>query len=203
MKTGRMTFRGWTRWTSFWSPSPGMPDVAHTFLSFGFQGQDYVAVSIEVRRLRGEDYSPVKNFLNVNEIIYIVGDERDLIRLRANVRRDDVYLYHANITPQQSQALFVDMLQRANKLSTKPEFYNTIGNNCTTNLVAHVNQVVPNKIPYTYQVLLPGLSDRLAYNLGLLKSSGSFEETRAAARINRMAYIYRDSPDFSREIRRY
>ena len=183
-------------------PFGNMPRVAHTFLSFGFHGEDYAAISVEVRRLRGQDYSPLQNFVNVNEIIYIVGDERDLVRLRSNVRRDDVYIYRANTTPQQSQALFVDMLHRANKLAGEPEFYNTLTNNCTTNLVAHVNNVVPNKIPYTYQILLPGLSDRLAFNLGLLKSSGTFEQTRLAARINRLAYVYRDSPDFSQRIRR-
>ncbi len=180
-----------------------MPRVAHTFLSFGFQGGQYLAISIEVRRQRGEAYSPVRDFFNQNEIIYVVGDERDLIRLRTNIRKDDVYLYHARTTPAESQALFVDMLERANKLAVKPEFYNTLTNNCTTNLVAHVNHVIPHKIPYTYQVLLPGLSDRLAYSLGLIQAHGSFDATRAEARINRLAYIYRDSPDFSERIRRF
>ena len=184
-------------------PFADMPRVAHTFLSFGFQGGDYLAISIEVRRQRGEKYSPIRDFFNQNEIIYVVGDERDLIRLRSNIRKDDVYLYRARTTPDQSRELFVDMLKRANKLSREPEFYNTLTNNCTTNLVAHVNHVIPNKIPYGYQVLLPGLSDRLAYNLNLIQADGSFERTRAEARINRLAYIYRDSPDFSEKIRRY
>ena len=184
-------------------PFADMPRVAHTFLSFGFQGGDYLAISIEVRRQRGEAYSPVRDFFNQNEIIYVVGDERDLVRLRSNIRKDDVFLYRARTTPDQSRELFVDMLQRANKLSREPEFYNTLTNNCTTNLVTHVNHVIPNKIPYGYQVLLPGLSDRLAYNLNLIQGDGSFERTRAEARINRLAYIYRDSPDFSQKIRRY
>lgn len=183
-------------------PFADMPSVAHTFLSFGFQGQDYVSVSVEVRHLRGEKYTPVRDLFNQSEICYVVGDERDLVRLRSNFRKDDVYLYRAKTTPAQSQALFVDMLQRANTLAQKPEFYNTITNNCTTNIVTHVNHVVPNKIPYGYQVLFPGLSDRLAFDLGLIKADGSFERTRAEARINRLAYIYRDSPDFSQRIRR-
>ena len=184
-------------------PFADMPRVAHTFFSFGFQGGDYLAISIEVRRQKGEAYSPVRDFFNQNEIIYVVGDERDLVRLRSNFRKDDVYLYRARTTPDQSRELFVDMLQRANKLSHEPEFYNTLTNNCTTNLVAHVNHVIPNKIPYGYQVLLPGLSDRLAYNLNLIQGDGSFERTRSEARINRLAYIYRDSPDFSQKIRLY
>ncbi|HKD35346.1 MAG TPA: DUF4105 domain-containing protein, partial [Pirellulales bacterium] len=144
----------------------------------------------------------VRDLFNQSEIIYLVGDERDLIRLRSNYRKDDVYLYRARTTPVQSQALFVDMLQRANSLARQPEFYNTLTNNCTTNIVTHVNHVVPQKISYGYQILFPGLSDRLAYNLGLIKADGSFERTKAEARINRLAYIYRDSPDFSQRIRR-
>ncbi len=70
------------------------------------------------------------------------------------------------------------MLGRANKLAHEPEFYNTITNNCANNLVAHVNNVVPRKIPYNYQVLFPGMSDRLVYDMGLIKSSGTFEQTR-------------------------
>ncbi len=184
-------------------PFADMPRVAHTFLSFGLQGQNYLAISVEVRRLRGQKYSPVRDFFNQNEIVYVVGDERDLVRLRSNFRKDDVYLYRAKTTPDQSQALLVDMLERANKLSREPEFYNTLSNNCTNNLVAHVNHVIPNKVPFSYQILFPGLSDQFAYNLGLIQGHGSFEQTRAEARINRLAYIYRDSPDFSQRIRRY
>ena len=184
-------------------PLAGMPRVAHTFITFGFQGQDYLAISIEVRRLRGQPFKPLYNFLNENEIIYIAGDERDLIRLRSNFRKDDVYVYRAKLTPNQCQGLFVDMLQRANTLSTKPEFYNTLTNNCETNLIAHLNHVLPQKIPYNYQVLFPGLSDKLFYDLRLIQTSGTFDETRTAARINRMAELHPNSADFSQQIRRY
>ena len=163
-------------------PFSDMPSVAHTVLSFGFAGPEYLAISIEVRRLRGEIYNPVKDFFNTNEIIYVVGDERDLIRLRTNYRRDDVYLYRAKTTPDQTRALFVDMLQRANKLAREPEFYNTVTNNCANNLVAHVNNVVPNKIPYNYQVLFPGMSDRLVYDMGIdrIRTARSSKREEAA-----------------------
>lgn len=184
-------------------PLAGMPRVAHTFISFGFQGQDYLAISIEVRRLRGQPFKPLYNFLNENEIIYIAGDERDLIRLRSNFRKDDVYVYRAKLTPNQCQGLFVDMLQRSNTLSTKPEFYNTLTNNCETNLIAHLNHVLPQKIPYNYEVLFPGLSDKLLYDVGLIRTSGTFDETRTAARINHMAELHPNSADFSQQIRRF
>lgn len=185
-------------------PLSGMPRIAHTFISFGFHGQDYLAISIEVRRLRGESFKPFYNFLNENEIIYVAGDERDLIRLRSNFRKDDVYVYRAKLSPQQCQGLFVDMLQRANQLSVKPEFYNTLTNNCENNLIAHLNQVLTKKIPNSYEVLFPGLSDRLLFSMGLIEPHGkTFDETRTAARINRMAQSHPNAPDFSQQIRRF
>lgn len=184
-------------------PLAGMPRVAHTFVSFGFHGQDYLALSIEVRRLRGQPFRPLYNFLDENELIYIAGDERDLIRLRTNFRKDDVYVYRAKLTPNQCQGLLVDMLQRANKLSVQPEFYNTLTNNCETNLIAHLNHVLPEKIPYSYEVLFPGLSDKLLYDRGLIRSVGTFAETRSSARINHMAELHQNSADFSQQIRRF
>ena len=118
------------------------------------------------------------------------------------MRRDPVYMYPVIATPAQLRTLFVDMLERANEIAKKPEFYNTLTNNCTTNIVAHVNQLTPNRIPYDYRVLLPGYSDRLAYDLGLLKTRLSFEETRQAARVTDLAYQAREAPDFSEAIRR-
>jgi len=184
-------------------PLSGMPRVAHTFVSFGFHGQDYLAISIEVRRLRGQPFQPLYNFLPENEIIYIAGDERDLIRLRSNFRKDDVYVYRARLSHDQCRKLFVDMFQRANTLATKPEFYNTLSNNCETNLIAHLNHVLPDKIPYSAEVLFPGLSDKLLYDRGLIQRVGTFAETRSSARINHMAELHPDSPDFSQQIRRF
>jgi hypothetical protein len=93
-------------------------------------------------------------------------------------------------------------MQRVNKLYKEPEFYDTITNNCTTNIRNHINHLKPEKIPYDYRVLLPGYSDRLAYDLDLIERHGSFEETRMRARVNYQAYLHRDDPAFSQAIRR-
>jgi hypothetical protein len=182
-------------------PFAGAPRLAHVMLSFGFQQEDYLCLSVEIRRERHESYSAVNGFLNGYELMYVLGDERDLIQLRANHRLDDVYVYRTRTSPEQARALLIDVLQRANQLTVEPEFYNTLTNNCTTNVVAHVNRVAPGTIPYGLGVLLPGKSPKLAYNLGLLEGGESFIETRQRARINRLVYIHRDAPDFSRKIR--
>jgi hypothetical protein len=182
-------------------PFQGMPSLAHTMLSFGFGGEDYLAVSVEIRREQGETYAPLKGMLQQFELIYVVGDERDLIGLRTNHRREDVYLYPARATRAQARALFLDVMRRVNQLADHPEFYDTLTNNCTTNIVQHVNRLKPQRVPYDYRVLLPGYSDRLAYELGLLDTDLSFEQARLRARVNYLAYLYRDSPDFSKKIR--
>jgi len=178
------------------------PGIAHTMLSFGFEDRDYLAVSVEIRKEQGEKYSPVKGFLRQYELIYVVADERDVIQLNAIHHLADVYVHRARATPSQVRELFVDVMQRVNKLADEPEFYDTLTNNCTTNIRDHVNRLNPDRVPYDYRVLLPGYSDKLAYELGLLETDVSFEQTRLRNRVNYRAYAHRDDPDFSLMIRR-
>lgn len=174
---------------------------AHTFLSFGFAGPRYLAVSVEVRKRKGEAYSPWKGLFRRFELMYVIADERDVVKLRSNYRKDDVYVYPVRARPEQLRRLLCDMLDRANRLRETPEFYNTLTNSCTTNIVRHVNAIAPRRIRFSPRILLPGYSDRLAYDLGLIDTPLSFEQTRARYRINDRALRYADSPDFSARIR--
>jgi len=174
---------------------------AHTFLSFGFDDGRYVAISVEVRKERGEAFSPLRGLLRQFELAYIVGDERDLIGLRANHRHDDVYLYPMRATPAQARALFSAMLQRANALAAQPEFYNTLTNTCTSNIVSHINVLAPGRIPFSYRTLLPAYSDDLAHELGLIDTALPMATYRAAYRINERAAQHADQEDFSAAIR--
>ncbi|MGD9720362.1 MAG: DUF4105 domain-containing protein [Pirellulales bacterium] len=185
------------------TPLDNVPGGAHTFLTFGFDGKDYVAISVEVRRAEGEEFSALRSMGKPYELMYVVGDERDLIQVRSITWLNDVYMYQANARPEQMRALFVDMLKRANKLRDEPEFYNLVTNNCTTNIMRHINNVAPGTVPYGYEVLFPKYSDRLAYQLGLIRIDDNFERTRQEARINEVAYIYREDPQFSVRIREY
>jgi len=182
-------------------PFNDVPGIAHTMLSFGFDDHDYLGLSIEIRRERGESYNPIKGFLRQYELMYVLADERDLILRRSLHHLSDVYVYRSSATPEQGRELLLDVLARVNKLYAEPEFYNTLTNNCTTNIRSHINRLAPDRVPYDYRVLLPAHSDRLAFDLGLLKSRGSFEATRAAAKVNYHTYLYASSPEFSRKIR--
>jgi len=131
-----------------------------------------------------------------------VADERDVVKLRTTYRGDDVYLYRAKATPEQARLLFVDVMRRVNHLAAAPEFYNAFTNNCTTNIVNHINHVAPGTVPHSLKILLTGHSDRLAYDLGLLEIEGSFAETRRHANISAVARKNADASDFSEVIRR-
>lgn len=182
-------------------PFQGNHAIAHTMVSFGFEGGQHVGISAEVRLSQGQAYDATMGLFGQFELTYVVADERDLIRSRTEHRNVDVYMYRSTATPEQARKLFIDMLRRVNQLHDTPEFYDTLTNNCTTNIVRHINHLAPNKVPYDYRVLFPGYADRLAYELGLIDNSLPFAEVKRRARINEVALQYKDSPDFSAKIR--
>ena len=182
-------------------PFEGMQGPAHTLVSFGFGGNDFVAVSVEIRKEVGESFSPLRGVLKRYELMYVVADERDVIKLRSNYRRDTVYLYPVKTTPERRRRMFVEMLERANSLVNRPEFYNTLTNTCTTNIVRHVNTIAPRRVPLSYKVLLPAYSDELAHDLGLIDTDLSLEDARRRFRINDRAERFADDPEFSTRIR--
>ena len=182
-------------------PFADNPAIAHTMLSFGFGEGEYVGVSVEVRLERGESYDSAQGLLGQFELIYVIADERDLIRARTEHRNCDVYIYRTKATPEQSRRLFLDVLARANELGEKPEFDDTLRNNCTTNIVRHINAIAPGKVPHDFRVLLPGFADQLAYELGLIDNTLPYAEVKRRARVNEIAHRYKDDPQFSAKIR--
>jgi hypothetical protein len=177
------------------------PALAHTMLSFGFANGEYLGISVEVRLERGESYSPTLGLLGQFELIYVVADERDLIRVRTEYRNVDVLVYRTKATPQMARRLLVEVMQRVNKLHDEPEYYDTLSNNCTTNIVRHINQLVPGSVPSDIRVLLPGFADNLAWELGLIDNSRPFDEVKRRARVNELALRYKEDPHFSQRIR--
>lgn len=190
----------------FMVPFDNMPAIAHTMLSFEFRPPggptDRLAVSVEVRKEQGETYAAWKGSARQYELMYVLADERDVVGVRTNHRGENVYLYHTTATPEQARRLLVDVLGRTNELASRPEFYNTFSNNCTTNIARHINRISPNRIHYDYRLLLPGYSDKLAYDEGLIERHGTFEETKARAYVTPKAHLIAEREDFSALIRR-
>ena len=187
-------------------PFDNMPAIAHTMLSFEFQPPDgppqHLVASVEIRKEQGEEYAAWKGSARQYELMYVLADERDAVKVRTNHRSENVYLYRTTATPDQARMLLTDVLFRVNELASKPEFYDTVANNCTTNIARHINRITPNRIRYDYRILLPGYSAKLAYDEGLIQRHGTFEQTKAHAYITPAAIMHASREDFSQAIRR-
>jgi hypothetical protein len=176
--------------------------AAHTMVSFEFANDQFVAISVEIRKEKGESFSAVKGLFNQYELMYVIADEKDVIKLRSNYRKDNVYLYPIKTEKEKAKELFLSMITRANDLGENPQFYNTIANNCTTNIAKHINSVTSSRVPYyDIRYLLPAFADSLAYELGLIDTDLSFEQAQEKYHINERAMQYADDPSFSRKIR--
>ena len=176
--------------------------IAHIMLSFGFQEKDFVTFSIETRKEQGEEYSTLKGFFKQYELIFIVGDERDLIRVRTDFRKppEDVYLYRGRMTPENSRKFFMEYVRQINSMKNNAEWYNTLTTNCTTDVVRLI-QGFGGRARYNWKVLLSGYAPQYAYEQGSLDTRIPFEELRKLSYINPKAVALGDDPEFSRKIR--
>ena len=175
--------------------------IAHIMVSFGFAG-DHLAISIETRKEKGEAYSSIAGFFKQYELIYVVGDERDLIRVRTNYRRPEelVYLYRTRARPENARRLFLEYIGKINQLKEQPEFYNTLTTNCTTD-VWFLVRALSDQFPLDWRVLLSGYFPEYLYDLGSLDTRLPFPELKARSLINDKAHAADQAPDFSQRIR--
>jgi hypothetical protein len=178
----------------------GSPLIAHTMLSFDFGGGDHVCFSIEARKTKDEAYSAIRGFFRQYELTYVVADERDLIRLRTNYRGEQVYLYRLSADPALARPVFLDYLKQVNRLRSRPEWYNALTSNCTTNIRGHTQPYV-RKRRWDWRILVNGYIDRLGYEVGSLDHSLPFEELKARSLINERAKTAGDDTAFSARIR--
>ncbi|MEX1048933.1 MAG: DUF4105 domain-containing protein [Akkermansiaceae bacterium] len=174
--------------------------VAHTFVSFNFGNAEPVCISIEARLEMGETYSPVASCFKEAELIYIVGSERDLIRVRTDFRDEKVYLYRTRATPAVARRLFLSYLEKINELAAKPEFYHLLSNNCTVNILRHTREE-GTRGEFDMRILLNGYVDGYAYTRGALDTTMPFAELRAASLVSPTAAGVGEARDFSSRIR--
>ena len=180
----------------------GGPGAAHTFLSFGLKDGTYIAVSIEIRRKKGEKFSGVKAFMREFEIMYVIAAETDVIKVRTNICKYTVRLYPVQTERQIVQSVFVDVLKRADKLGKEPEFYNTLWNNCTTNIIKHARRFSKKPIPvWDIRYLLPESLDKIAHRLNIIDTHLHFDAAREHFDITSRAQAAENAEDFSAAIR--
>ena len=183
------------------SPFPNNSWLAHTMLSFRRRNGSPLAISIEARLEQNERYHPWDGARRRYELMYVLAEETDVIPLRTEVRKAEVLLYPSRATPEQARTMLRDILLRVNKIARTPEWYDTLSNNCTTNLVRHVESILPARVPWSPGMTLTGLSARTAYRRGWLACAGNFVQTQLLARINDLVPSALNSEDFSAAIR--
>ena len=163
---------------SYWSG----PEIAHLILTFGFDGGDYLAWSVEVRRERGGQYSPVADAFKTDAVVYIAADEHDVVRLRTNIRNEDVRLYRLTTSPHDARMLLLQYVDETNALAAKPAFYNSITTNCTT-AVAKMVRTAGGTLPRDWRLLVNGYLPGYLYDHGAVVTSVPLHELMARARI--------------------
>jgi Domain of unknown function (DUF4105) len=179
------------------------PAIAHVFLSFGFTDGAHVAFSIETRREKGQAYSSVAGFFRQYPLYYAVGDERDIVRVRTNYRKDPpehVYLYRLRGSATAGKRLFLEYLRQINALKQHAEWYNTLTSNCT-NSIWVLTRLNPGHVPYSWKILLSGHAPEYLYEQGRLDTSVPFAELQRRAYINPRAQGAEQAADFSQRIR--
>jgi hypothetical protein len=181
---------------SYWSKGP----VGHTFLSFIFDNAPPLSISIETRPEVGEGFNPVASLFKQFELIYVVGDERDLVGVRTNFRKETVFLYRLNSSPDNVRRLLMVYLKRINELADRPEFYHLLSNSCTINIIRYAN-AAGRTGRFDIRHVLNGLIDNYLYYSGRIDTTLPFDELRRRSRINEAAQAADDAPDFSERIR--
>jgi hypothetical protein len=184
-------------YVSYWKEGP----VGHTFLSFMFDNAPPLSMSIETRPEVGEGFDPLASLFKQFELIYVVGDERDLVRLRTNFRDEDVYLYRLNIPPAAARQLLLVYLKRINQLADKAEFYHLLTDSCTINIVRYAN-AAGREGRLDIRHVLNGWFDRYLYRAGWINTTLSFDELRRRSHINEASIAAGDGPDYYERIRK-
>src|SRR5256714_4410798 len=178
----------------------GSPWIAHPIVSFQLADAPPLCFSIETRKKIGQTYSTIGGLYRQFELIYIVADERDVIRVRTNYRKEDIYLYRTTISPAHARERFLEYIHSLNALRNKPRWDNAITTHCTTSI--RTQHPPHERMPWDWRILLNGKGDELLYDRHLIVTSGlPFAELKARSLINARAKAAGASPDFSQLIR--
>jgi hypothetical protein len=178
----------------------GAPLINHTILSWSFADGQRLAISVEVRKRKGQKYSPWRAFFRYYELVYVAADENDVIKLRTNVRGEQVYLYRVRTSRAAARALLLDYLQAMNSIARQPLWYNALLANCTTvvrDRVIHAG----GKLAFSWRFFANAYLPALLYRQGTLDTSRPFDELKAISHINARARAVGPADDFSARIR--
>ena len=189
--------QGLDLYLSYWASD----HIAHAIMSWDFGSGKHLAISIETRKDIHQEYSAVKGFFKQFELSYVAADEKDLIRLRTNFRKERVYLYRLLVSPQKAHMLLEAYLSEMNTLWETPAFYDALTRNCTTAIFLHTKAINPDHSPpFDWRIVISGHLDNLLYERGLLDQTSPFPEFRQRSRVDlRMQELGEEG--FSKQLR--
>jgi len=180
----------------YWGPR----NIAHTILSWEFADGRHLAISIETRKERGEEYSAVRGFFRQFELYYVVADERDVIGVRTDCRGEDVYLYRLRTPPERARALLLEYLAEVDELAAQPAWYNALTGNCTTMIFKHIYRLL-GYIPGDWRILVNGYIDEMLWDEGIVNTTMSAAALRERSAVSPAARAAGQADDFSARIR--
>ncbi|MBF0408073.1 MAG: DUF4105 domain-containing protein [Candidatus Riflebacteria bacterium] len=133
-------------------PFPPEYIAAHSFFLFTFQNGGLLnsaekpaqglVLSIEAFLKKDQPYDLLKGTQNKFAIVWQLSTWEDYAAMKCGLGKSRFIPYEVLLTPQQKKQILVESLKQA-AVNRAGEFYHTITNNCTNNLVILMNQVLP------------------------------------------------------------
>jgi hypothetical protein len=180
------------------------PRIAHTYFSFVWANGEALSLSVEIRKEKDEAYSPIGGFFKAYELSVLAGDERDFYGWRIFFPKEDIQLFHTRATPEQARTLLLKLLDLANDVARHPVFYNTLTDNCTTE-VWMLTDAVGRDRPMDWRIFASGYLPSFLYEQTILDITRPLHDLRAKGHILPAAKsaINRglEGPTFSQAIR--
>ncbi|MFK8034521.1 MAG: DUF4105 domain-containing protein [Hyphomicrobiales bacterium] len=181
---------------SYW----GVPHMAHFILSFGFADGEYLAWSVEVKRERDGEFSPVADLFKANPLIILATKEQDVVGVRSNIRDEDVHIFRMRAPPERARKLLEEYVREANDLAERPRWYNSFSTNCTT-VIFKMLRLAGEGVPFDWRVVVNGYLPEMMHDRGSVNTSVSSAQLRELGRIAPRALAVGLGPRFSEAIR--
>lgn len=192
----------------FYTPFDFSDALGHTFITFEMERAgrpEFLTVSIEARKEVGEVYSPLRGIFGAYELAFVWSTEKDLLTKIAVYLERGARMYKVNIAPDKAGLILKGFIDRTNRLAANPELYNTLRNNCASELADVVNRTFGRRIPYDSSFILTGRAAAYLHSLGYLGDPDRpFRDIEARAEVGDLIKAYREVPErrFSLTLRR-
>lgn len=190
------TMRSTDLFLSYWAG----PEMAHVVLSFGFENGEYIAWSVEVRRVTGGAFSPIADLFKANTLAIVAAVETDVIGVRSNLRGEDVQLFRLRWMPDTARALLEEYVRQANALADQPKWYNSLTTNCTTVIFQMMSAIGDGQM-FDWRMIVNGYLPNYAYDRKTLNTEFSLSELRERGKISERAKAAGLERTFSSQIR--